>query len=221
MNVLNCPAFNQGDAKWKDLIMFPGPWALGPKGCMVVCVTSMLHQFGYITETPDTVNAKLVKAGGFLSNSNLIYAKVAELWANVAFVSDDDTTANIRADANPVQVTTAIERAKKLIRRGIPVILNVDNVGNDGIADHYVLAVDDNLTVMNPDGGTYHAFELKYGDPKTGIKGITIFAGAPMSFLDNTTKDQMDIGVTIGKLAVANKQVSNLMVKESLQGLTR
>lgn len=219
--MLNCPAFNQLDTKWKDLVMSPGPWTLGSKGCLVTCVASMLNQFGYIAETPDSVCKKLVAAGGFLSNSNLIYAKVAELWGNVAFISDDDTTANKQAEALPIQVDTAIVRAKKLLRRGIPVILNVDNVGNDGIADHYVLAVDDQLTVMNPDGGTFHAFELKYGDPKTGIKGITIFAAAPMSFLDNTTKDQEDIGVTIGKLAVAKKQVSNLMVKEALEGLTR
>jgi hypothetical protein len=181
----------------------------------------MLHQFGYIAETPATVCQKLVTAGGFLKSSDMILPKVSEIWGNVAYLASEDTTANSNPDANPVQVTTAIERIKKLARRGIPVILHVDNVAHDGIADHFVLCVDDQLTVMNPDGGTFHAFEMKYGDPKVGIKGYRVFAGAPMSFLDGVTKDQEDIGVTIGKLAVAKKQVSNLMVKEALEGLTR
>ena len=88
-------------------------------------------------------------------------------------------------------------------------------------ADHFVLVVDDNLTVMNPDGGYLHSFESKYGDPKKGIKGYRVFGGSPYGFLDGATKDQQDIGVAIGQLAVANKQVKNQMVKEALEGLTR
>jgi hypothetical protein len=221
MTLLNCPAFNQGDSKWKDKLMLPGSLTLGKAGCLVTCIASVLHQFGYIDEDPGTVCDKLVKAGGFMKSSDLILSKVSEIWGKTSFIASEDTTANIHADANPVQVTTAIERIKKLVSRGIPVIVNVDHVYHDGVADHFVVIANRDLMTMNPDGGYFHDFENKYGDARIGVKGYRVFAGAPMAFLDGTTKDQEDIGVTIGKLAVASKQVSNLMVKESLEGLTR
>lgn len=201
--------------------MNPGNGTMGRYGCLVTCVSSMLHQFGYIDEDPGTVCDKLAVAGGFLSSSDLILSKVGEVWPRVAFMYSDDTTANATPEGNPVQVTTAIERIKKLARRGIPVAVHVDHLYGDGVADHFVLIVDDKLTTMNPDGGYLHDFEAKYGEQKKGIKGMRVWAAAPMQFLDYVSRDEQDIGITIGKLAVGNKQVKNLMVKEALEGLVR
>lgn len=218
---LNTPVFRQNDPRWAAKVMKPSPKDLGSMGCLVTSVASMLNQFGY-TEDPGTVCDKLVAAGGFMPSGDLILNKVAEVWPRVALGDRNDTTANTaQTKFLALQIDVAIQRIKKLAMRGIPTLINVDNVGNDDYPDHWVLVVDDNLNIMDPARGVIAPFASIYGDPMKGVKGFCTFAAGPVAFLDHATLDQRDIGSAIGIAAAASKVSNHALVRQLIESLTR
>jgi hypothetical protein len=218
--MLNMPAFCQYDTTWKDKVMTPGSWTLGRMGCLVTALASGIHNYA-IELNPGQLCDKLVTAGAFMPSSDLTWSGFERAFPRFKVVERDDTTANTFHDANPVVVTEAVARVRRCVRRGQVVVMNVDNVGNDGVADHWVLLVNDQMDIMNPDGGRVEPFSLKYGDSLKGLKGFAVVAGTPGWFLDGVEKNEQDIGVVIGKLCSSPNRSSDLMVKESIESLTR
>lgn len=219
--MLNVKLYKQGDARWGDKVMKPGPHSLRSQGCLVTSVTMGVPNFT-IDFDPGQMCDKLVTGGAFDQYSQLVWADLERVFPQLKVAGREDTTANKFHDANPVVIGTAIERLKRMVRYGQVVVMNVDLVGNDGVADHWVLLVDDQFNIHDPAFGESCHFSKRYGDPLIGLKGYAIIAGTPGWFLDDATKEEKDRGVAIGQAVILTRKYPNDPVVKSLfDGLTR
>lgn len=117
----------QNDEKWKNTKLGNSSETIGGWGCLLTSVTMMLNGIGY-NETPETVNEKMKKAGGF-QGALFIPAFLAYVWPNAAY-----------RDMQPCEGSPApIAQIDAAISAGKPVILQVDWNKQAGIQTHFVL----------------------------------------------------------------------------------
>ena len=117
----------QNDEKWKNTKLGNSNETIGGWGCLLTSVTMMLNGIGY-NETPDTVNEKMKKAGGF-QGAFFIPSVLPYVWPNAAY-RDMQPCENFPAP------TALIDAA---VAQGKPVILQVDWNKQAGIQTHFVL----------------------------------------------------------------------------------
>ena len=135
----------QNDEKWKSTKLGNSSETIGGWGCLLTSTTMMLNGIGY-SETPDTVNEKMKKAGGF-QGAFFIPSVLPFVWPNCAF-RDFQPCENSPA---PIQLIDAAVAAGK------PVILQVDWNKQAGIQTHFVL-------VKEKKGDDYVLYDpYKYG----------------------------------------------------------
>jgi hypothetical protein len=120
----------QNDEKWKNVKLGDSSETIGGWGCLLTSVTMMLNGIGY-NETPETVNQKLLKAGGFQA-AFLIPSVLPYLWPNCAY---RDMQSCEMYPAPIAQIDAAVAAGK-------PVILQVDWNKQVGIQTHFVLVKD-------------------------------------------------------------------------------
>ncbi len=117
----------QNDEKWKNTKLGNSSETIGGWGCLLTSVTMMLNGTGY-NETPETVNEKMKKAGGF-QGAFFIPSVVPLIWPNCAY-----------RDMQPCESSPApIAQIDAAVAAGKPVILQVDWNKQAGIQTHYVL----------------------------------------------------------------------------------
>jgi hypothetical protein len=117
----------QNDEKWKNAKLGNSSETIGGWGCLLTSVTMMLNGIGY-NETPETVNEKMKKAGGF-QGAFFIPSIVPLIWPNCAY-----------RDMQPCESSLApIAQIDAAVAAGKPVILQVDWNKQTGIQTHYVL----------------------------------------------------------------------------------
>ena len=135
----------QNDEKWKNLKLGNSTETIGSWGCLLTSVTMMLNGIGY-NETPDTVNEKMKKAGGF-QGALFIPGYLPYIWPNAAY-----------RDMQPCETSPApIAQIDAAIAAGKPVILQVDWNKQVGIQTHFVL-------VKEKKGNDYVLYDpYKYG----------------------------------------------------------
>ena len=218
----NYQTYNQGNQAWGNKVMSPGSLTLAKAGCLVTALSSGISNFTYNLD-PGQLCDKLVTGGAFMPSSDLSWSAFERCFPQLAVAERDSTTAlKINHDANPVEIETALDRCKRLAGYGQVVVLNVDHLWDDGIADHWVLLVDDKWNIMDPDGGLVIPFSERYGDPRTGIKGFAFVVGTPGWFLDGTSKEEADRWVAIGETVLLMRKYPNdPVVKRLFDGLTR
>ena len=73
----------QNDEKWKNTKLGNSNETIGGWGCLLTSVTMMLNAIGY-NETPETVNEKMKKAGGF-QGAFFIPSVLPYVWPNCAY----------------------------------------------------------------------------------------------------------------------------------------
>lgn len=175
---MNIPLYSQNDPRWKDEKLGGSDLTVGRWGCTMTCIAMALNHWGYEVD-PKECNEKLTKSGGFMPSGDLIWTKVHEAFQRVHFHWRGYTVLDgkhfVREEVAPV-----LQRIRNLIDKGQPVLLNVDNVGNDGRPDHWVLAVGHtptDLLIHDPDGGKGLKFSEKYGSPLVGIYGYAVLIG--------------------------------------------
>lgn len=228
MQTLKCPIYDQGDSRWGSKVMLPGSLQMHNWGCLVTALTMGLHNYE-INLDPGQVLEKLIPAGGFTNESGLVHSGVEKAFPSVRVYERIFTTADTSNTQNQKKtVEFVIVQAKRLISYGQPVIIHVDAVKNDGVPDHFVLAVawDDmaqDFIINDPGWGDQIQFSKRYRSPITGIKGIMVILGTPSSFAGNASATERDIGVAIGKLVQAQKQpaVMKQMVGETIDSFVR
>ena len=121
----------QNDEKWKDIKLGTSNETIGGWGCLLTSATMMLNSMGY-NETPDTVNEKMKKAGGFLQGSLFIPSVMPRIWPNCIYL-----------DMQPCENSPApLAQIDAAIAAGKPVILQVDWNKQAGIQTHFVLVKD-------------------------------------------------------------------------------
>src|SRR3990167_10300959 len=143
---LNFKTYNQWDDKWKNKTMSPGSLTLGTDGCLVSALAAGISNFA-INLNPGELCDKLISSGAFMNTSSLTWSGFDTCFPKLKVMERDDTTSNTFHDANPVVTETAIARLKRVVRRGQVAVLNVDSIRDDGVADHWVLLVDDQFNI--------------------------------------------------------------------------
>jgi hypothetical protein len=135
----------QNDEKWKSVKLGNSSETIGGWGCLLTSVTMMLNGIGY-SETPETVNEKMKKAGGF-QGAFFIPSVLPFVWPNCAY-----------RDMQPCETSPApITQIDAAIAAGKPVILQVDWNKQAGIQTHFVL-------VKEKKGNDYVLYDpYKYG----------------------------------------------------------
>lgn len=135
----------QNDEKWKSTKLGNSNETIGGWGCLLTSVTMMLNGIGY-SETPETVNEKMKKAGGF-QGAFFIPSVLPYVWPNCAY-----------RDMQPCETSPApIAQIDAAIAAGKPVILQVDWNKQAGIQTHFVL-------VKEKKGNDYVLYDpYKYG----------------------------------------------------------
>jgi hypothetical protein len=117
----------QNDEKWKNVRLGNSSETLGSWGCLLTSATMMLNGIGY-NETPETVNEKMKRAGGF-QGALFIPGVLPYIWPNCAY---RDMQSCESYPAPVAQIDAAIASGK-------PVILQVDWNKQVGIQTHFVL----------------------------------------------------------------------------------
>jgi hypothetical protein len=135
----------QNDEKWKNTKLGNSSETIGGWGCLLTSVTMMLNGIGY-NETPETVNEKMKKAGGF-QGAFFIPSVLPFVWPNCAY-----------RDMQPCESFPApIAQIDAAVAAGKPVILQVDWNKQAGIQTHFVL-------VKEKKGNDYILYDpYKYG----------------------------------------------------------
>jgi hypothetical protein len=117
----------QNDEKWKNTKLGNSNETIGGWGCLLTSVTMMLNGIGY-SETPESVNEKMKKAGGF-QGAFFIPSVLPYVWPNAAY-----------RDMQPCESSPApISQIDAAVAQGKPVILQVDWNKQAGIQTHFVL----------------------------------------------------------------------------------
>lgn len=135
----------QNDDKWKSTKLGNSNETIGGWGCLLTSVTMMLNGIGY-SETPETVNDKMKKAGGF-QGAFFIPSVLPYVWPNCAY-----------RDMQPCENSPApLQQIDAAVAAGKPVILQVDWNKQAGIQTHFVL-------VKEKKGNDYVLYDpYKYG----------------------------------------------------------
>jgi hypothetical protein len=117
----------QNDEKWKNVKLGNSSETIGGWGCLLTSATMMLNGIGY-KETPETVNEKMKKAGGF-QGAFFIPSVLPYIWPNCAY-RDMQSCENYPAPLAEIDAAIAA---------GKPVILQVDWNKQVGVQTHFVL----------------------------------------------------------------------------------
>lgn len=117
----------QNDERWKSVKLGKSNETIGGWGCLLTSATMMLNGIGY-NETPETVNEKMKRAGGF-QGALFIPSVLPILWPNCAY-----------RDMQPCENSPApLAQIDAALAAGKPVILQVDWNKQAGIQTHFVL----------------------------------------------------------------------------------
>ena len=117
----------QNDERWKNIRLGNSSETIGGWGCLLTSVTMLLNGLGY-SETPETVNEKMKRAGGF-DRALFIPSVVPYIWQGCVY---RDMQSCESYSAPIAQIDAAISAGK-------PVILQVDWNKQAGVQTHFVL----------------------------------------------------------------------------------
>src|SRR5512139_1973323 len=120
----------QNDEKWKNTKLGNSNETIGGWGCLLTSATMMLNGIGY-NETPESVNDKMKKAGGF-QGALFIPSVMPLIWPNCVYQTMQPCE---NSPAPLAQIDAALAAGK-------PVILQVDWNKQAGIQTHFVLVKD-------------------------------------------------------------------------------
>lgn len=135
----------QNDDKWKNVKLGNSSETIGGWGCLLTSATMMLNGIGY-QETPETVNEKMKRAGGF-QGAFFIPSVLPYLWPNCSY----------RDMQNCESYPAPIAQIDAAIAQGKPVILQVDWNKQVGVQTHFVL-------IKEKKGNDYVIYDpYKYG----------------------------------------------------------
>ena len=135
----------QNDEKWQNVKLGNSSITIGKWGCLLTSVTMMLNGIGH-RETPETVNEKMKRVGGF-DGPLFIPSYLPYVWANCGWRDMQDCK-NYPAPIADIDAALAA---------GKPVILQVDWSKETDVQTHFVL-------VKEKKGNDYVIYDpFKYG----------------------------------------------------------
>ena len=178
--MMNIPLFNQWDARWGSKRLGTSPYTMANSGCYVTSITMMLHNFAVFLD-PGQVCDKLNSVNAFDVNGLLTYDGLMRAWPQLSFYERLYSTNDPSNNVQKVAISEVIRRVQRRLKLGLPSVLCVDNLANDGIPDHAVLLINEDWTIHDPDGGRLIKFQDKYGDPLKKLYGCVSVIGPPIN----------------------------------------
>ncbi len=121
----NIVRYSQQDPQWKNNIIGSGPDTIGYVGCTLTSVAMYSSGWGY-SETPGTLNQKLIANGGF-SDELIRWGAISQIHQQIKFM-------NLNLDAN-----APIAQINASLAAGQPVIVEVDFSPAAGLQTHWVV----------------------------------------------------------------------------------
>ena len=121
----NIVRYSQQDPQWKNTQISGGPDTIGYVGCALTCVAMYSSGWGY-TETPGSLNQKLIANGGY-SDELIRWGAVSQIHPQIKFI-------NLNIDAN-----APIAQINASLSAGQPVIVEVDFSPDAGLQTHWVV----------------------------------------------------------------------------------
>lgn len=181
--MIQIPSYKQNDPRWAGLTIGTTGRTVGSHGCLLTCLAMQAANFA-IGITPAELRNRLAAYDGFMDSGDLMWTRLKFVMPKVHFVYRWDTTNLKEAFHQRLDAKEAVRRVNRLVRLGMPVCVNVDNIGNDGQPDHWVLMVNefgkyDNM--LDPAGNST-SFEERYGDPNVKLYGYAEVVGSPINF---------------------------------------
>jgi hypothetical protein len=221
--------YSQYDPRWRDNFLGKTSLKMGKWGCYTTGVASILagtfQKKGDdgLPLMPGEFNVKLNAINGYDADGQIKWDKLSELYPDV-FLYGLVWTDNHPGQLSETTIAKATADIRNALRLGFPVGLCVDNVGNDGWPDHFVVALHWNpgagLLITDPDGGHTFYFHEKYGDPMKKIYGYRRLIGLPAEFPDYSTDYDRKLGAVVGKAGeVFRGRNVAVYSKEILDGL--
>lgn len=135
----------QNDEKWQNVRLGNSSITIGKWGCLLTSATMMLNGIGH-KETPETVNEKMKRVGGF-DGALFIPSFLPYIWANCGW----------RAMQDCKNYPAPIAEIDAAVAAGKPVILQVDWSKEADVQTHFVL-------VKERKGNDYVIYDpFKYG----------------------------------------------------------
>ncbi len=206
---MNLPLLNQGDPRWRNVVIgqgSSGPLTIGSHGCLMTCEAMRQVAYGY-SDTPDLLYSKGKVKGVFDIEGNFKWPGMEEIYPNLAFLERRYTTNRTQntADGSPkVQPQAAIERIKLLLLMGQPVPLEVFT----SFGQHFVLAKlwdegRQDFLLNDPNGGIEVWFRDRYGDPMAKLMGWILSVGPSAWFPANSTPERQQMGLSLGYAQLA------------------
>lgn len=203
---MTLPLYNQGDSRWRDVVIGRfadnSPVTIGSHGCLLTCQAMLAAAYG-LNETPATIVSKMKIKGGILDiEGNMAWDGMERIFALLAFLERKYTTnrQGSTADGSPkYQPAAAIERIKLLVSEGQPVAVEVMTP----FGQHFALAKlwDEgrkDFLLNDPNGGIEVWFKDRYGDLTTKLMGWIVSVGPTAWFPPNSTPDRQQMGTALG-----------------------
>jgi uncharacterized protein YgiM (DUF1202 family) len=131
----------QNDEKWQNVKLGNSSITIGKWGCLLTSITMMLNGIGH-NETPETVNEKMKRVGGF-DGPLFIPSFLPYVWANCGW----------RAMQDCKNYPAPIADVDAAIAAGKPVILQVDWSKEVDVQTHFVLVKEkkgDDYVIYDP-----------------------------------------------------------------------
>lgn len=177
---------------------------------MVTSFTMATRNWG-INLDPGQVCDLFNSKGMFDQFGNFIISKINTVFPDVYFKSRIVTTVDPNPTAQKEDIHVSLGRIKTLIDLGQPVLINVDLVGQDKNADHWIVAwgyVEEagyviDLYMNDPAYGDSGLMSHRYGAVQQSVYGYASFVGQPTSFPDGTSARTSAIAQCGAKLAAA------------------
>lgn len=221
--MINIPCYNQGDPKWSQDKMGSSGKTLSSDGCLVTCLSMALANFA-INVNPGELCTLINSLNGFDEYGNLYLEAISKKYSSVSLIGSYETSLSKRPQYTKIEIGEAIHRIQRLIHLGIPVALNVDAIGHDGLADHFVLAYDcvgtNDFQINDPISGKSVKLSSKYDFADKAIYRYIAWIGAPISFPNADNGGLPSEGVTAWKLSQAIKGISrDLYTREAFENL--
>ncbi len=123
----NLVRYSQQDPAWKNNPIGDGPDTIGYIGCALTCVAMYASGWGY-TETPATLNLKLLSYGGFIDEA-IVWGAITQFHPEIR---STNFTLCTNSDAPLAQIDASLAA-------GQPVIVEVDYSPDAGLQTHWVL----------------------------------------------------------------------------------
>jgi len=171
--------FSQNDSRWKNDILGENG-TIGGIGCLMTSVTMMLNWYGH-SETPKTLNQKLIDSGGYLGN--------LFIWGVIPILFSDVMWGGLVNTIDPL-TKTQMDFIRAKIDEGIPVILQIDTIpATSKLDEHWVLAVDydgDDFMVADPWDGVVKRITSWGAKPQEVIYAYAYYKGKPAATTEKT-----------------------------------